>query len=225
MILDLCNAQFTPPLLAMPTLSVVYHTGSGNTGRAAHALADGARSASGLDVHLIELTPAQIDSGRWNDEGALATLAASDAIVFGAPTYMGMVSGVFKMFADATAPLWFSQAWRDKIAGGFTSSGYPSGDKVSTLHYLATLAGQLRMIWVGPTAPASNLTQDGEDIDRWGFYLGVGVQGQMQDGDATPTAGDLETCRRYGARLAGATLRWTSGADIAEEAGASKAAS
>ena len=197
----------------MPTLSVVFHTGSGNTGRAAHALADGARSVDGTDVHLVELTAAQIADGRWHDEAALATLAASDAVVFGSPTYMGMVSGIFKLFADATAPMWFDQSWRDKVAGGFTSSGYPSGDKVSTLHYLATLAGQLRMVWVGPAAPASNLTQDGQDIDRWGFYLGAGVVGQMRDGDATPSAGDLETCRRYGVRLAEATQRWTAGRD------------
>ena len=194
---------------------MVYHTGFGNTGRAAHALAGGARSVPGLDVRVLELTPAQIADGRWHDEDTLAALAASDAVVFGAPTYMGMVSGVFKMFADATAPIWFSQAWRDKLAGGFTSSGYPSGDKVSTLHYLATLAGQLRMVWVGPAAPPSNLTGDGEDVDRWGFYLGVGVAGQIQDGEATPSAGDLETCRRYGTRLGLATLRWTAGAEAA----------
>ena len=194
----------------MSTVSIVYHTGFGNTGRAAHALAEGARQ-SGAEVHALELTPDQITAGRWHDEAILARLAESDAIVFGSPTYMGMVSGVFKMFADATAPMWFEQSWRDKIAGGFTSSGYASGDKVSTLHYLATLAGQLRMVWVGPTAPPSNVTQDGEDIDRWGFYLGVGVQGQMRDGDATPSAGDLETCRRYGARIALAARQWVAG--------------
>ena len=193
----------------MPVLSVVYHTGSGNTGRAAHALASGARESS--EVHLLELTASQIADGRWHDEAVLAALAASDAVVFGSPTYMGMVSGVFKMFADATAPMWFDRSWRDKIAGGFTSSGYASGDKVSTLHYLATLAAQLRMVWVGPAAPPSNLTGDGRDLDRWGFYLGAGVVGQMRDGDATPSAGDLETCRLYGVRLAEAAARWVAG--------------
>ena len=55
----------------------------------------------------------------------------------------------FKAFADATGEKWYLGAWRDKLAAGFTVSGGPSGDKLSTLHYFFTLAMQLGMIWIG----------------------------------------------------------------------------
>jgi NAD(P)H dehydrogenase (quinone) len=126
--------------------------------------------------------------------------------VFGAPTYMGMVSWPFKAFADATAPLWMSRAWKDKIAGGFTASGFASGDKVMTLHYLATLAAQLRMVWVGAGEMASRMTGDDRNLDQWGYYLGVGGNGG-QPGSPTDH-GDLATAEAYGARIAHAAIRW-----------------
>lgn len=194
----------------MTTVSIIYHSGFGHTARAAESVAEGARSVAGSDVELLRIAPEQLADGRWRDDAVLATLAASDAIVFGAPTYMGMVSAPFKAFADATAPMWFDRSWRDKIAGGFTSSGYPSGDKVMTLHYLVTLAGQLRMIWVGPAEMPSNVTGDDRDLDRWGYYLGVGVVGDQRD-EESPGAGDLRTARAYGERIARAAQRWTRG--------------
>ncbi|MEM7799245.1 MAG: flavodoxin family protein [Chloroflexota bacterium] len=191
----------------MKTVSIVYHSGSGNTARMAEAVADGARSVEGIEVKLFPIHGEQISAGRWQDDEIMGQLTASDAIIFGSPTYMGMVSGQFKCFADATAPHWFQMTWKDKVAGGFTTSGYASGDKVMTLHYMATLAAQLRMMWVGPAAPASNLTGDGQNIDRWGYYLGIGGVGNMQSQDF-PDDGDLLTARLYGQRLAEVTLRW-----------------
>ncbi len=191
----------------MTTISIIFHSGMGNTARVAEALAEGARRAEGVTVKVFPITAEQITDGRWQDDTVMNELAASDAIIFGSPTYMGMVSGPFKCFADATAPIWFNMGWKDKIAGGFTSSGYASGDKVMTLHYMATLAAQLRMVWVGPAAPPSNITQDSEDIDRWGYYIGVGAIGRMGD-DTTPDDGDLKTAAFYGQRIAETAIRW-----------------
>ena len=81
---------------------------------------------------------------------------------------MGTVNAPFKALADATAPLWMSHAWQDKLAGGFTTSSHPSGDKVMTLHYLVTLAMQLRMVWLGPVAQASHMIGGQEGVDQWG---------------------------------------------------------
>ena len=44
---------------------------------------------------------------------------------------------------------WFTQAWKDKLFAGFTNSATMNGDKLSTLHYLFTLAMQHGGIWVG----------------------------------------------------------------------------
>ncbi|MEM6429284.1 MAG: flavodoxin family protein [Deinococcota bacterium] len=192
----------------MTTVSVVYHSGFGNTAKVAASVAQGAASVEGVITQSLELTDAQLDGGRWQDEQMLATLNASDAIVFGSPTYMGMVSGVFKCFADATAPLWMSMGWKNKLAGGFTTSSHPSGDKVMTLHYMATLAAQLRMLWIGPAEPASHLSGSDEGIDQWGFYIGVGALGNMNQGMNVPTEGDLKTAAKYGERIANAALRW-----------------
>ena len=189
----------------MKSVSIIYHSGFGHTAKAAEQVAIGARSVEGVEVSLLAITPEQVQGGRWQNDAVLEQLSASDAIIFGAPTYMGMVSGPFKCFADATAPYWFDRSWQDKLAGGFTSSGYPSGDKVMTLHYLVTLAYQLRMIWVGPSELPSNVTQDGRDLDRWGYYLGV--VGNMQ-GENQPSEGDLKTAELYGQRIARASLRW-----------------
>ena len=81
---------------------------------------DLARGVDGVEVDLIAITPEQIEGERWKDDEVMVTLSVSDAIIFGAPTYMGMASGLFKCFADATAPYWFDQSWKGKLAGGFT---------------------------------------------------------------------------------------------------------
>jgi NAD(P)H dehydrogenase (quinone) len=187
-----------------PTVAVVFHSGMGHTAAASKAVADGISAAAALPT-LLTITEDQIVDGRWSDEATMSALTASDAIVFGAPTYMGMVSWQFKAFADATAPMWMTSAWIDKVAGGFTASGFPSGDKVVTLHWMQTLAAQLRMIWVGPAQMSSRLTGDGDHIDQWGYYNGVGVVGG-QPGQPT-NAGDLATARAYGARIATITAR------------------
>jgi NAD(P)H dehydrogenase (quinone) len=189
------------------TLSVVVHSGIGHTARAAEALASGARSIEGVTAAVHSITAEQVVDGRWHDAAMMEALSASDAIVFGASTYMGMVSWQFKAFADATAPMWMTSAWRDKIAGGFTASGFPSGDKVMTLHYLATLAAQLRMIWVGAADMSSRITGDGRNVDQWGYYLGVGVVGGQPGAPTDP--GDLVTAEAYGRRIAEVTQRWT----------------
>ncbi|NWG17185.1 MAG: flavodoxin family protein [Chloroflexi bacterium] len=192
----------------MKTVAIVFHSGYGNTAKVAAAVAEGAHAVAGVTVRLLALTPEQITAGRWQDDALMAELSAADAIIFGAPTYMGMVSGVFKCFADATAGIWFQMGWKDKIAGGFTSSAYTSGDKVMTLHYLATLAAQLRMVWVGPAAPPSNLTGDEQDLDRNGYYIGIGAVGNVREDLGLPSAGDLRTAALYGQRIAEVTLRW-----------------
>ncbi|MEL6890496.1 MAG: flavodoxin family protein [Actinomycetota bacterium] len=197
----------------MTTLSIIHHSGFGHTARVADAVAGGARGVAGVDVleHRISTEQITADAG-WMDPGVLEALTASDGIVFGASTYMGNVSWQFQAFAFATGQFWMTNGWRDKIAGGFTASSFPAGDKGSTLSYLSTLAAQLRMLWVGPAAPSSNMTGDGRGIDPYGYYRGVGAVGGRPDDDA-PAAGELLTAELYGARLANATARWVRGAD------------
>jgi multimeric flavodoxin WrbA len=169
----------------MTQIAVLYHSGYGHTQRVAQYVAEGA----GADLIAIDADGNIIDAD-W------AALDAADAIIFGSPTYMGMASWQFKKIADASSKRWFSSAWKDKIAAGFTISASPSGDKLSTIQYFITLSMQHGMIWVGQ--PALN---DGT-INRIGSNSGL----MAQVGPTSPAAdipeGDLDTARQYGQRVA-----------------------
>jgi multimeric flavodoxin WrbA len=169
----------------MANVVVVYHSGYGHTQRVAQFVAEGANA---------ELLAIDADGNLTDDQWA--ALDQADAIVMGSPTYMGMASWQFKKFADATSKRWFTSAWKDKVAGGFTCSASPSGDKLSTIQYFITLAMQNGMIWVGQ--PALN---DGT-INRIGSNSGVMAQCGAQDAADKIPQGDLDTARMYGQRVA-----------------------
>ncbi len=176
----------------MAKVAVVFHSGYGHTLRMAQSVAQGA------DGELVS-----IDADGNLPDSAWETLAGADAIVFGSPTYMGSVSWQFKKFADASSKAWYTQAWKDKIFGGFTNSANVNGDKHSTLHYFMTLAMQHGGIWVG-TGLNYNNTKASQRSDVNYLASSAGPMGQTA-GDASAqemNAGDLETARLFGERIA-----------------------
>jgi NAD(P)H dehydrogenase (quinone) len=178
----------------MTHVVVAYHSGYGHTLKLAEAVTAGAAAVSGATARLLDV--AAIDEGGW------AALASADAIVFGAPTYMGGPSAPFKVFADASAKVWFTQGWKDKVAGGFTCSLNLSGDKFSTLMYFATFAMQHGMVWVGTGTHASARPGDPNGVNRLGGFLGVMAQADNVPPEQSPPAGDVESARGYGRRIA-----------------------
>ncbi|MEN9208433.1 MAG: flavodoxin family protein [Gloeomargarita sp. GMQP_bins_120] len=189
----------------MAQVAIVYFSGMGHTHLMAEAVAAGAQQVPGTTVELLRITGEQIHQGRWQDETYLERLHRADAIVFGSPTYMGGVAAQFKAFLDATSGIWFQQRWKDKLAGGFTHSSSPSGDKQGTLLYLVVHAAQHGMVWVG----AADLP-DATGVNRLGSFLGVMGQSPMpMDGQPTLDPGDRETAVRYGQRIAQLARRWT----------------
>ena len=189
-----------PTLPAEPVrIAVAFHSGYGHTARQAEAVADGAGSAPGTAVDLLTVDDPD-DPALWS------TLNAADAIAFGAPTYMGSPSAVFKAFAERTSKILADDLrWRNKIAAGFTTSGGKSGDKFNTLVDLATLAAQHGMIWVGLDLPAGWTTSTGaeHDLNRLGSWLGAMAQANADQGpDLAPPAADLRTAFRLGERIA-----------------------
>lgn len=195
----------------MTTLSVVYHTNTGHTAVIAEAVARGAGSVEGVEVRLLRILPEHVVNGRYRNEALMKTLDESDAIIFGAPTFMGSISAVFKAFMEATFPLWFEQRWKDKIASGFTNSASQSGDKLSSLMQLVVLAAQLSMIWVPVGDPPGNNWSGGSvnDVNRLGSWLGVMGQSNGDQGpDLAPSEGDRKTAERHGRRVARIVKRW-----------------
>ena len=182
----------------MAKVAVVFHSGYGHTLRMAQAVADGA----GADLVAIDADGNVTEAG-W------ATLNAADAIIMGSPTYMGSVSWQFKKFADATSKPWFSQAWKDKVFAGFTNSATMNGDKLSTLHYLFTLAMQQGGIWVGTALmPSNTKAAQRNDINYVGSSAGAMAQSPSDSSPAEMPQGDLDTAKLFGQRVAEVTARF-----------------
>jgi multimeric flavodoxin WrbA len=196
------------------TVTVVYHSVHGHTRVLAEHLADGARLVPNTQVHLVEIRAEDVNSGRWHDAEVMALLERSDAIVLGCPTLMGSASAVFKTFMEAAFTPFITQAWKDKLAGGFTNSASQSGDKLATLEQLAVFAAQLGMQWIGVGDMPGNNWSGGtrDDVNRLGSWLGLMSQSHADLGpEKAGSRGDRVTAERYGERIARLTQRWVNG--------------
>jgi len=176
---------------------VVYHSGYGHTQRVAQQVADGA----GAELLAID-AEGNLPEGGWDK------LNAADAIIFGTPTYMGGPSWQFKKFADASSKIWYSRGWQDKVFGGFTNSASPVGDKGATMMSLQTLASQHGGIWVSlGMLPSNTKAATANDPNRLGGSVGLMVQSPSDASVEEIPAGDLDTAKRYGQRVAAVAQR------------------
>ncbi len=176
----------------MAKVVVVFHSGYGHTQKQAAAVAQGA----GAELIAID-AEGNLTEAQW------ASLATADAIIMGSPTYMGSVSWQFKKFADASSRPWFTQQWKDKVFAGFTNSATMNGDKLSTLHYLFTLAMQHSGIWVGTgMMPSNSKAAQRNDVNYVGSFSGAMMQTPSDASVDEVVAGDLETARQFGERVA-----------------------
>ncbi|MBU6257788.1 MAG: flavodoxin family protein [Burkholderiales bacterium] len=182
----------------MSKIVIVFHSGYGHTRKIAEAVAEGSQG---------ELLA--IDAEGNLPEGGWDKLAAAATIVFGSPTYMGMVSWQFKKFADASSKPWYTRAWKDKLAAGFTNSATLNGDKGSTLQYLVTLAQQHGMYWVGTgMLPSNAKSHTRNDVNNLGGSIGLITATPSDASVDEMIAGDLATAREFGKRVHEATARF-----------------
>lgn len=189
----------------MAHIVIVYHSGYGHTHKQAEAVHFGISQVPETQVELLPISAeGDLPSGGWD------ALAAADCIIFGTPTYMGSVSWQFKKFADASSKPWFAQIWKDKLAAGFTNSASMNGDKLSTLHYLFTLAMQHSMLWIGTgMLPANSKAAQRNDLNYLGSFAGLMAQSPSDSTPAEgPLPGDLETAKAFGKRIAQLAQRW-----------------
>ena len=185
----------------MADIVVVYHSGYGHTQRMAQVVA----AAAGAALLAIDAEGHLPESG-WRQ------LAAADAIVFGAPTYMGGPSWQFKRFADASSKPWFAGTWRDKLFAGFTNSAAMQGDKLVTLDYFYHLAMQHGGLWLSlGLMPSNTKAAQRNDVNWIGCYSGAMAQSPADASVSEMPPGDLETARQFGERVARAARRWAAG--------------
>ena len=188
----------------MTSVAIIHHSATGRTRSLAEAVQRGAAEIEGTTTHLLSVD----DGPRIH-----AVLAASDAIVFGCPTYMGSASAAFKTFMDSTSAVWALQGWRDKLAAAFTHSAAPSGDKLGTLTQLAVFAAQHGMVWIGLGLPPTyaGVETSSDDTNRLGSHLGA--MAQSRPGAESVPESDLQTAALLGRRVAEAARRWARGTE------------
>ena len=186
----------------MAKVYTIYHSSYGHTKLQAEAVHAGAAGVAGVTAILFNTAEAT---------EKLDELDSADAIIFGCPTYMGSMSADMKTFLEAAAKKWFTLAWKDKVAGGFTNSSSFSGDKLNTLMGLMINAMQHGMIYVSlGMLPAENeqagmKTINGpgpEAHNRLGSFSGaMSASFQLAAGEGPPP-GDIATAKLYGKRIA-----------------------
>lgn len=195
----------------MAKVTIVYHSKYGHTKLQAEAVQRGAAKVIGIESEIITVTEAIENLDR---------LDASDAIIFGCPTYMGNISAGMKEFIEVAAKKWFTQSWKNKIAGAFTNSSSFSGDKLNTLNGLMINAMQHGMIFVGlgmlPAAShpdsMNSLQGPGPEVhNRVGSSIGAMASSFQVKPPEAPSKGDIETAEAYGQRVAEITLQFSKG--------------
>lgn len=187
----------------MSKVAIVYFSGYGHTKKLTEAVAAGVEKAASAQLVAIS-QEGELAEADW------ATLLAADAIIFGAPTYMGNAPWQFKKFADASSKYWGHQQWKNKIAAGFTNSASMNGDKLATLHSIYTLAMQHSMIWVGLGLMAANKKASvRNDINYVGSFSGLMATSPADSSpEEGPLPGDLETAKLFGQRVAEITNKF-----------------
>ncbi|MDO4905593.1 MAG: flavodoxin family protein [Lautropia sp.] len=178
---------------------VAFHSGYGHTRKLAEAVMLGAKAEAGATAVLLDVS--SIDEAGWR------LLDGADAIVFGAPTYMGGPSAPFKAFADASSKVWGVQGWKDKVGGGFTCSINMCGDKHGTLQYLMNFGMQHGMIWVGTGMMPGHPAGAPDRLNRLGSSIGVAAQAGNVSPELEPPVGDIDTANAYGRRVARLAMR------------------
>jgi len=179
-------------------ITIIYHSGFGHTQRVAEHIARGAQK---IIAQVCLLTSRQAMEN-------LATLQASDALVFGSPTYFGNVSAEFKQFMEATGAIWAQQKWKDKLAAGFTNSSSTNGDKLNTLVNLQLFASQHSMLWI-PLGILPQYNSEGKQLPEhngMASYVGLMTMSDNNHQQFNDPA-DLRTAELFGERIARLTLQ------------------
>ncbi len=140
---------------------VTYHSLSGNTERMAEAVADGAKSVSGAEVHLKRVGQVTADD-----------LFSADAVVVGSPVYWSNMSGEVKTFIDNWQfkfGVFPEFKMKNKIGAAFTTGGQvSSGKEVTMLTILAAMLGNQMIVVSGGGAFGASATTEGDSpgIDK-----------------------------------------------------------
>ena len=176
------QSQDTAPVRVL----IAYYSLTGNTEQMAGGVVEGVKRVPGVTVDLRKV-----------DEVSKADLEKADAIVLGCPTYYGNLPGKMKVVID-------DWSWKmkvdltDKVGGAFSTGGGQVGGKEFVVMSLLVFMLQNRMVVAGP------LYQNDKTGSLWGEVGAAAMTGPLDPG---VSAGELETARRLGERVAGLALK------------------
>lgn len=196
----------------MKKILVLYYSMYGHIERMAEAVAEGARSVSGVEVtikRVPETMPEAVarNAGAKLDQAAPVAepkeLADYDAILFGTPTRFGNMAAQMRSFLDQTGGLWVSGALVGKFASVFTSTGTGGGSETTITSFWNTLAHH-GMVIVGLPYAVPELS-DITELRGGSPYGAATVAGA--DGSRQPSEKELILARFQGAHVARLTVR------------------
>ena len=191
----------------MTKLLVLYYSMYGHVETMAAAIAEGARTVSGVDVTIKRvpelLSPDKLAQvgGKVDQAAAVAEpkeLADYDAIIFGTPTRFGNMAAQMRNFFDQTGGMWVKGALVGKVASVFTSTGTGGGNESTIISFLPTLIHH-GMIYVGLPYACPELADISEvkGGSPWGAATIAGADGSRQ-----PSEKELAQARFQGKHVA-----------------------
>lgn len=194
--------------MLMTKILVLYYSSYGHVETLAHAVAEGARSVSGVEVtvkRVAETMPPEVakQHGVKLDQAAPVAspkeLGEYDAIVFGTPTRFGNMAGQMRQFLDQTGGLWVKGALVGKVGSVFTSTGTGGGNESTIISFVTTLMHH-GMVYVGLPYACPELADISEvkGGSPWGAATIAGADGSRQ-----PSAKELAQARFQGRHVAG----------------------
>ena len=191
---------------------IAHYSLLGHTSRLAEAVMQGVEEIEGAEAKLMRV-PEILAEEEIKRRGAggfnksfenipicrADDLAMADAIILGAPTYLGNMCAQMQHFLNSLGKLWRDGALVGKVGSAFTSSGSQHGGQEAALLSVHTTMLHLGMIVVGlPYTFQGQLRID--EITGGTPYGATTITGQK--GERMPSENELAAARFQGKHVA-----------------------
>lgn len=191
---------------------IAHYSLLGHTNRLAQAVMQGAEEVEGAEVKLVRVPEIMAEeetgsvlSGEFRKyfknlpicrPGDLST---ADAIILGAPTYLGNMCAQMQYFLNSLGKLWRDGSLVGKVGSAFTSSASQHGGQEAALLSVHTTMLHLGLIVVGlPYTFQGQLRMD--EITGGTPYGATTIAGQK--GERMPSENELAAARFQGRHVA-----------------------
>jgi len=194
-------------------VKIIFYSMYGHVYRLAEAIAEGARTVSGVEVKLFQVAEVIAEEvlERTGAKAARAQFAhlpiatlddliSADALIFGTPTRFGNMCGQMRNFLDQAGGLWAQNKLVGKVGSVFCSTGTQHGGQETTITSFHTTLLHLGLIIVGTPYSMPALTNMNEITggSPYGASTLAGPDGRSR----TVSENELEIARFQGKHVA-----------------------